>query len=634
MRRAFIVFAALLLVMSVAWAQEPPKDIQQAPQTQQPQDVKYTNDSVAHLSFVEGKTFVQRASDIGYEEGVLNTPISEGDRIGTTEGRAEVHFGRGNYIRLDNDTKLDVLNLPKKGDDITRLRVWSGNVYLVVGNLITEKGIEVHTADSSFYILDKGIYRINVRENKDTEILVFRGLVEAAGEGGSTLVKADQRLEISEGRFSGKPSSFMAVADDSFDNFNASRNAESGQQFAKRYLPEELGDYESELDENGQWTYQAPYGYVWSPYGVDSDWRPYWDGRWVWLGMSGWTWLPYEPWGWATFHYGRWHWGMGLGWYWIPTTFWGPGWVDWWWDDFYFGWAPLSYWGYPGVLIGGNYYGGYYGNYYPHDSRALTVIRRDQLKAPNASRVALRDPGALKGLSNMSLNRRTLSLRPVGTKISVQPLSGNRVMLRNSEGSGRLVPENGIGRESLARPSGQGAASGTSIKREGLSQSAKSAGRSSESPKVKRENSSGRSESARSSGSSKSSDSGARKIRKKEAEPSASSSGVSQSYTSSSAAARSGSASLSPRAIRTYPSSPRVTRPRNYGDGGATRSRSFIGRSTGSSSSGRSVGRSSSGRSSSGRVSSRGSSGRSSGSRGSSGARSSSGSRSSGSRRR
>jgi hypothetical protein len=625
MRRALIVIAALLLVMSVAWSQEPPKDIQQTPQNQQPQDVKYTNDSVAHISFVEGKAFVQRASDIGYEEGALNTPISEGDRIGTTEGRAEVHFGRGNYIRLDNDTKLDVLNLPKKGDDITRLRVWSGNVYLAVGTLTKEKGIEVHTADSSFYVLDKGIYRINVRENKDTEILVFRGLVEAAGEGGSTLVKADQRLEISEGRFSGKPSSFMAVADDNFDRFNASRNAESGPQFAKRYLPEELGDYEGELDENGEWTYLAPYGYVWTPYGVGTDWRPYWDGRWVWLGMSGWTWLPYEPWGWATFHYGRWHWGMGLGWYWIPTSFWGPGWVDWWWDDFYFGWAPLSYWGYPGVLIGGSYYGGYYGRYYPYNSRALTVVRRDQLKAPNASHVALRDPGALKSLTRMSLDSRTLSLRPVGTKISVQPMSGNRVMLRNSDRGGRLVPENSVGRGSLARPAGQGTSSGTAIKREGLSQSGKSAGRTS-----------GKSESARSSGSSKRSNSGARKIRKKEAESSASSSSLSRTSPTSATTARSDAASLSPRAIRTYPSSPKITRPRDYGDGGATRSRAFIGRSTGSSSSGRSVGRSSSGRtgsSSSGRVSSRGSSGRSSGSRGSSGARSS-GSRSSGSRRR
>ncbi|MEN6311180.1 MAG: hypothetical protein ABFD80_06535, partial [Acidobacteriota bacterium] len=274
MKRAVVLAAALILILPAVWAQEaqpqqqPPDQAQGTPQpAQQPQETKYTNDSVARMSFVDGKTFVQRASDLGFEEGVLNTPVSEGDRLGTADGRMEVHFGRGNFLRLDNDSKIDILNLPKKGDDITRLRVWSGSVCIVVGNLAKEKGIEIHTADSSFYILDKGIYRINVRENRDTEILVFRGLVEAAGEGGSTLVKAEQRLEVAEGRFSGKPSGFRAVADDDFDRFNQERNAQSGRQFAKKNLPDDLEDYEAELDDNGRWTYIAPYGNVWVPSG-------------------------------------------------------------------------------------------------------------------------------------------------------------------------------------------------------------------------------------------------------------------------------------------------------------------------------------------------------------------------------
>lgn len=635
MRRALIIIAALILILSAAWAQETQQaqeKPQAAPQPQQPQETKYTNDSVARLSYVDGKTFIQRASDLGYEEGVLNMPVSEGDRLGTSEGRMEVHFGRGNYFRLDNDTKLDVLNLPKKGDDIARLRVWSGSIYLVVGVLAKEKGIEIHTADSSFYVLDKGIYRVNVRENRDTEILVFRGLIEAAGEGGSTLVKADQRLEVSEGRFAGKPSQFMAVADDGFDRFNESRNSQVGQQFAKnkRYLPEELEDYESELDENGEWTYLAPYGNVWVPSGLDADWRPYWNGRWVWLGMSGWTWLPYEPWGWSTFHYGRWHWGLDIGWYWIPMSMWGPGWVDWWWDDFYFGWAPLSYWGYPGILLGNHFYGGYYGQYYPHGSRALTVVRRDQLKAPNAGRVAVRDTATLGSLTKMSLSNRTLNLRPSGTKISVQPLNGNRVMLRKDGGSGSLVQDRGTGRDSLGRPAGQGTGS-TSVKREGGSQ-----GQGSSSPKIKKESGSDKSAPARSSGSSKSSGSGARKIRKKDGGPS-SSYDMSGGYRSSSAAASGSSVrSGDSRVVRIYPSSPSISRPSYYGDGGAARARSFSGRTGSGLYSGRSYGyapSTRSGSSSSGKISSRSgsSSGRSSVSRGSSSSsRGSSGSHSGG----
>jgi len=610
MKVTISIFAVLIFLLSLAWAQEPPpQDQQQASQTQPSRNVRYTNDSVAHLSYVEGKTFVQRASDLGYEEGVLNTPISEGDRLGTTDGRAEVLFGRGNYIRLDNNTKLDILNLPKKDDDISRFRVWSGNIYLIVARLNKEKSIEVHTADSSFYILDKGIYRIDVRENKDTEIMVYRGLVEAAGEEGSTLVKDSQKLEISEGRFSGKPTSFMAAANDSFDKFNESRDAITNKEFAQRHLPSELEGYESELDENGQWTYLAPYGDVWVPSGVGPDWRPYYDGRWVWLGLTGWTWLPYEPWGWATFHYGRWHWGVGLGWYWIPTSLWGPGWVDWWWDDYYCGWAPLSFWGYPVVVIGGGFYGGYYGRFYPVGSRALTVINRNQLKAPNASLVALRDPATLKNLTRMSLDSRTLNLQPAATRISVQPLNGRQVMLTNSGESGPLGSDRAIGR-------GSPAAAGSSNSNQKNSTSA---------PKIKREStSSGRSSSsARSSGSSKGESSGARKIRKKEEGPMSSAEMSSRSYPGSAATSSNRAATVASDGLRIYPSSPLITRPESYG--GAARSRSFIDRITGWS--GRYSGRSSSGRTSSGRVSSRGSSGRS-------GSWHSSGSHSSGGHRR
>ncbi len=629
MKRTIVVIIALFLIAAGAWAQDP-----KAAPPQDTKDAKYTNESIARLSFVEGKAFVQRASDLGYEEGALNMPVSEGDRIGTADGRAEIHFGKGNYIRLDNDTKLDILNLPKKEDEVTRLRVWSGNVYLIVGTLKKEKGIELHTADSSFFVLDRGIYRVEVRENRDTEIQVYQGLIEAAGEEGSTLLKASQRLEVSEGRFASKPSSFIAVANDDFDKFNESRNSVTNRQYAKSYMPEELSDFEAELDDNGEWMYLAPYGNVWVPGGVDEDWRPYNNGRWSWLPLSGWTWWPYEPWGWSTFHYGRWHWGLDLGWYWIPMNMWGPAWVNWWGDDFYFGWAPLSYWGYPGVLMGGQYYGHYYGAYYPYESRALTVVRRDQLKDPGISRNALRGD-SLKGLTKMSLTSRNLNLRPAGTKISVQPLDGNRVLLRKDDRSTGLTQDKRIGRDALgtspttprtirkpdAAGQSRGKTAGTSAKPQAVKSPDKGA--------------------AKSSGPAKTSGSGERNIRKKDPSAGTTSSAVS-GYKSSPSVSKTTAGVNSPRTAYGYPSSPAITRPASYGDGGAARARTFTGPysrpsspgsssvRSGSSSAGRSsakVGSSSSGSKSSPKSSSRGSASRSgSSSRGSSsGSRSASG---------
>ena len=653
MRKTIILAAALLVIGAGLYAQEPPPAQQeQAPpaqKAQDQQDVKYTNESVARLSFVQGKVFIQRASDLGYEEGALNMPISQGDRISTSDGRTEVHFGRGNYLRLDGETKVDVLNLPKKGDDIARIRVWSGNVYLVVGTLKKEKAIELHSADSSFYVLDRGVYRVDVRENRNTEVLVYQGLIEVAGEGGSTLLKGSQKLEIAEGRFAAKPSTFIAVADDSFDKFNESRTASTAREYANARLPEELSDFEGELEEYGEWTYLAPYGNVWVPNDVEEDWRPYYDGRWTWLPLSGWTWWPYEPWGWATFHYGRWHWGVGMGWYWIPQTMWGPAWVDWWWDDFYFCWAPLSYWGYPGVWYGGAYYGHYYGQYYPYHSGAMTAVRRQDLKDPHIASRALRGD-SLKSLNRISMTNKTLSLRPAGTKISVQPLNGNRVLLKNDGATGfardkARINSAGAGSGSTSGPravrqpsdpgKAQGAARGTGAN----PQSVKSP-----------------SGGEKSAGSGKTSG-GSGQVKKKGEGPTSSQSSATGFKSDPSVAGSGASAGSSARTANGYPSSPRIKGPSSYGDGGSGRAKTFSGpysrpstfggssgrtssggssgssvRSGGSrsgSSSGRSSGSVSRGSSSRG-SSSRGSSGRSSGSssRGSSGSRgSSSGSR-------
>jgi hypothetical protein len=636
MRNKIIVAAAMLLIAAGAFAQEA-----QAPPPQNPQDakdVKYTNESVARLSYVQGKAFVQRASDLGFEEGAVNMPISQGDRIGTSDGRAEVHFGRGNYIRLDSETKVDVLNLPKKDDDIARLRVWAGNVFLVVGTLKKEKAIELHTADSSFYVLDRGVYRVDVRENKDTEILVYQGLIEAAGEDGSTLLKAGQRLDISEGRFAAKPSTFIPVADDSFDKFNETRGNVTGREFAEGKLPEELSDYEGELDEYGHWSYLAPYGNVWVPNNVDDDWRPYYDGRWTWLPVSGWTWWPYEPWGWATFHYGRWHWAVGLGWYWIPMNVWGPAWVDWWWNDWYFGWAPLSYWGYPGVWYGGAYYGHYYGPSYPYNSRAMTVVRRDHLKDPHIARNALRGD-ALNSLSSnkISMTNKAPNLRPAGNRISVQPLSGNQVLLRNN-GSTGFVRDGAQGREAGGRSTVSGPravrqpsapASGTKADSTAKPQSVKSpSGKSGPSGAGK---AAGKTTAKTGSG-----------VKKKADEPATATSSVT-SYKSDPSLSGPVATTGQARTAYGYPSSPRIKGPSSYGDGGSGRARTFTGpysqpRSYGGSSIARPSTRGSRGssvRSSGSR--SGGSSGRTSGtvSRGSSsrsGSSRSSGSRSSGSR--
>jgi hypothetical protein len=276
-----------------------------------------------------------------------------------------------------------------------------------------------------------------VRENRESEILVFNGLIEAAGESGSVLIKEAQKLLAIEGHFTSRPIRFRTASEDSFDRWNKDRDITINERLALRYLPSELDDYEGELQTQGDWFYVEPYGYVWTPHDVGSHWRPYNNGRWVWISQCGWTWLPYEPWGWVTYHYGRWHWRVGIGWYWIPTTVWGPGWVSWYWGQDYCGWAPMSYYGYPGAVINNVYYSRYADPYYPHYGEGLTVIRKNQLQASDISRVAL-DQESVRQIGKISLSKKPPVVKPEYQNVTVKKLSENRVILQKSEKSGEF----------------------------------------------------------------------------------------------------------------------------------------------------------------------------------------------------
>jgi len=433
--KKLVVFASILLFSLLTLTAE---------------EIKYTEKSFARINFVKGNSYIQKAADLSYEEGVINMPITEGDRLGTTEGRVEIYLGHGNYIRVDRNTKLDFEKLPKKGDDITQIKIWSGSVYFSIDTLEREKSIEIHSSDVSVYLMEGGLYRADVRQNVETEVFVFNGMLEAAGTSDSHLLNEAQRIEAIEGHFTTRPTRFMAVPQDSFDRWSEDRDSEVRKEMAHHYLPEDLEDYEYELDTYGEWAYIPPYGNVWVPGGVQPDWRPYNYGRWTWLPLAGWTWISYQPWGWVTSHYGRWHWGLEFGWYWIPVSGWGPGWVSWYWGNDYYGWSPMSYYGYPGYIIDNIYYGRYIENY-PYNSRALTVIHKNQLRARNISNVTLQRD-SVKNLGKLRFNNNAPANNMGDKKVAIQKLNDNKVFLKDRDSTVKFKPGTSLNERSTRNP--------------------------------------------------------------------------------------------------------------------------------------------------------------------------------------
>jgi len=393
------------------------------------QDDTYYDNSYARMSYVSGDTYVQRAQDLGYEAGSVNLPVISGDALGTREGRLEIHFGQQNYLRMDRHSQMDVTQLPSRNLDYVKLHLKSGEIFLRISYLGEAQGVELHTQDASFYVLEEGLYRIRTGQAGETELRVIEGSMEAAGENASEVVRVLERLVAAEGRFILGPTRLASRYADDFSGWNQSRDALLARP-ASSHLPEELSAYEGELAAGGHWSDESPYGYVWVPQVYHDTWRPYCYGRWVWYPIIGYTWVSSYSWGWCVTHYGRWQWRIGLGWYWIPRSGWGPAWVHWYHGVNHYGWCALSYHGYPGAIINNHYYGDRYYGSYPADSRTMVTVRKNQLQDPNISRVAL-SRGQARSMGKVQLSSR-------------QPASGHAAGTSRTTGMERVSSKSSL----------------------------------------------------------------------------------------------------------------------------------------------------------------------------------------------
>ncbi len=159
----------------------------------------YDNAKVVRIKNVDGEGFVQRSYEEGNEEATANLPLFEKDTVGTTEGRLGIYLGRMNYLRLDADSTVVLEKIPQLRKTDLSVRVENGGIYLDIESLDNERGIEIQTPDCGVFILDKGVYRVNVSRDAQTEVLVMEGIAEVTGRESSRNVRENQKIVMAGG---------------------------------------------------------------------------------------------------------------------------------------------------------------------------------------------------------------------------------------------------------------------------------------------------------------------------------------------------------------------------------------------------------------------------------------------------
>ncbi len=269
---------------------------------------------VARLSVTEGQVSFSPAGTDDWVSGVLNRPITIGDKLWTDrDSRAELHVDSAAF-RLGGQTGISFLNL---NDQTIQLSITEGTVSIRVRRLGDDESLEVDTPNLAFSILRPGRYRVDVDEAGDATIVSVRdGQGEITGGGSAYTVHPGEM-----GTFSGTDTLDADIEDvgdvDDFDNWCDERDLHEDHAVARRYVSDDVIGYE-DLDDNGGWRPVPEYGTVWFPHTTIIGWAPYRYGHWAYIAPWGWTWVDDAPWGFAPFHYGRWVFVAGA-WGWVPA---------------------------------------------------------------------------------------------------------------------------------------------------------------------------------------------------------------------------------------------------------------------------------------------------------------------------
>ncbi len=332
--------------------------------------------------YLEPGVTLQRATEAGAEEAVVNLPFLPGDRVWTdASGRVDFQFPDGTRLRLDSRSKVDYAAHDEGRGERVTLRLWSGGIYLHVRGGSERAEYEIETPGGVVETSEEGVYRLDA-DSGEVRLTVYEG--EATLDSGRRriAVGAGERTYARRGESPERPATFENEEDD-FARWDQERERrEAWAAGSRRYLPDELDAYAPEFESHGTWYYETEVGYVWRPFAV-AGWRPYCNGRWVWTAY-GWTWIPGESWGWAPSHYGRWGHSTALGWYWIPGRAWGPAWVSWAAGGDYVGWCPLGRNDRPVIQPRPNGYAVSRGSAGP--GAAWTFVRRNEMAARDLAR--------------------------------------------------------------------------------------------------------------------------------------------------------------------------------------------------------------------------------------------------------
>jgi uncharacterized protein DUF6600/FecR-like protein len=277
---------------------------------------------IVRLSDATGEVQMDRNIGRGFEPALLNMPVTQGARLRTGSGFAEIEFEDNSTLRLAPNTVVEVpqLELRQSGATASTVNLLSGTVYV---SLARDKGNEITLAFGNQKILlaPSSHIRLHLGPTR-ARLAVFRGNAQVDGPTNTVTVSKNKTLSfdlanpvqpvLTKGLAQGRYDYWDRAAIDFHD-----RNVKSSAYGSSPYV---YGL--TDMNYYGSFVNAAGCGELWRPYFASAAWDPFANGAWVWYAGSGYSWVSPYPWGWTPYHYGAWQYCPNYGWGWQPRGHW------------------------------------------------------------------------------------------------------------------------------------------------------------------------------------------------------------------------------------------------------------------------------------------------------------------------
>jgi hypothetical protein len=277
---------------------------------------------IVRLSEVKGEVQLDRLTGKGFEGAMANLPVTEGARLKTGNGVAEVEFEDNSTIRVAQNSQVEFprLELLPSGAKASGVNLLQGTVYV---NLLNTKGNEfsVKFGQQTVNLPPDSHIRLQLTPT-ETNLAVMHGEVAVQEPSGTTVVGKNKTATFSAGQSA--PTIAKSVVEQPLDSWDhdavqyhkSYANATSFGNSPYSYGINDMNYYGSFINASGCG------GSMWRPYFTSASWDPFGSGAWAYYPSAGYSWVSPYPWGWTPYHYGSWNYCQGVGWGWRPGGTW------------------------------------------------------------------------------------------------------------------------------------------------------------------------------------------------------------------------------------------------------------------------------------------------------------------------